>query len=224
MKIKTQAAQAAQQIREILKKNFPTTKFSVKSENFAGGNAVTVSWIDSVAPKKVEALISHYQYGKFNSMEDIYEYNNSRDDIPQTKYLSCNRKISDEVYQREFEKYLNKNVGWREKITNLNENSNWLKENWGAWTASDWIYRQICEEDLFLKEPKKEVESFKVEGLELVDYSEKAIALFGNTKEIKEKLKEIGGRFNPFLTKDGEKMAGWIFAKSKENELKNLIA
>lgn len=224
MKIKTQAAQAAQQIREILKKEFPTIKFSVKSDNYSMGDSVNVSWVDGVAPKKVYALIGHYQYGKFNGMEDIYEYTNRRDDIPQTKYLFCDRKISDEMYQREFEKYMNQNNGWKENLVSVHQTSHWLQANWGAWTAGNWIYRQICEQDLISEEPKKAVESLKVEGLELVDYSEKAIALFGNTKEIKEKLKEIGGRFNPFLTRNGEKMAGWIFSKSKENELKNLIA
>lgn len=57
------------------------------------------------------------------------------------------------------------------------------------------------------------------ESVKLVDYSEKALAFFGNTKPLKDKLKELGGRFNPFLQHDGERMAGWIFPKSKESEL-----
>ena len=57
----------------------------------------------------------------------------------------------------------------------------------------------------------------------IVDYSEKAIALFGDTKSVKDNLKELGGRFNPKLTHEGEKKAGWIFSKSKENELRNLL-
>ena len=60
-------------------------------------------------------------------------------------------------------------------------------------------------------------------GCKLVDYSDKAIALFGNTKPLKEKLKEIGGKFNPFLNNEGEKMAGWIFPKSKMDELKTIL-
>jgi hypothetical protein len=34
---------------------------------------------------------------------------------------------------------------------------------------------------------------------------------------------DLGGRFNPKLTHEGEKKAGWIFSKSKENELNNLL-
>jgi hypothetical protein len=43
-------------------------------------------------------------------------------------------------------------------------------------------------------------------GCKVVDYSEKALAIFGNTKPIKDKLKAIGARFNPFLNNEGEKM------------------
>ena len=60
-------------------------------------------------------------------------------------------------------------------------------------------------------------------NFELVDYSEKALALFGDTKPIKEQLKEIGGRFNPYLNYNGQKRAGWIFSKSKAEQLKNII-
>lgn len=73
-------------------------------------------------------------------------------------------------------------------------------------------------------EEAKEVESVTVEDLEMVDYSEKAIAVFGDTKAIKEQLKELGGRFNPALNYNGEKRAGWIFSKKKADEVRNLMA
>lgn len=67
------------------------------------------------------------------------------------------------------------------------------------------------------------VEPVTVEGLEVVDYSEKAIAVFGDTKAIKEQLKELGGRFNPSLNYNGEKRAGWIFSKKQADKVKELI-
>lgn len=73
-------------------------------------------------------------------------------------------------------------------------------------------------------EEAKEVEAVTVESLEMVDYSDKAIAVFGDTKTIKEQLKELGGRFNPALNYNGEKRAGWIFSKKKANEVRNLMA
>lgn len=53
----------------------------------------------------------------------------------------------------------------------------------------------------------------------MVEYSAKAIAVFGDTKTIKEELKAMGGRFNSRLTFNGEKLAGWIFPKSQEQRL-----
>lgn len=72
-------------------------------------------------------------------------------------------------------------------------------------------------------EEAKEMEAVTVEGLEMVDYSEKAIAVFGDTKAIKEQLKELGGRFNPSLNYNGEKRAGWIFSKKQADKVKELI-
>ena len=78
-------------------------------------------------------------------------------------------------------------------------------------------------------EIQKELKTVKREavinqnGVQMVDYSEKAIAVIGNTFEIKEHLKELGGRFNRFLTVDGEKVAGWIFSKNLQNEVSDLL-
>ena len=73
-------------------------------------------------------------------------------------------------------------------------------------------------------EEAKEVEAVTVEGIEVVDYSEKAIAVFGDTKAIKGQLKEIGGRFNPSLNYSGGKRAGWIFSKKQADKVKELIS
>lgn len=54
----------------------------------------------------------------------------------------------------------------------------------------------------------EEIGSFKI-----VDYSEKAFAVVGDTRAIKDTLKQHGGRFNPSLTVGGSKCAGWIFSK-----------
>lgn len=57
----------------------------------------------------------------------------------------------------------------------------------------------------------------------LVNYSDKAIALFGDTKAIKEQIKAIGGRFNPFLNNGGQKEAGWILPATKRQQAEMLI-
>jgi hypothetical protein len=57
----------------------------------------------------------------------------------------------------------------------------------------------------------------------IVDYSQKALAVFGDTRSIKERLKELGGKFNSRLTHNEKKQAGWIFQKSKEQEIRDLL-
>ncbi len=59
--------------------------------------------------------------------------------------------------------------------------------------------------------------------IEIVDYTEKSIAVFGNTFLIKEKLKELGGKYNANLKKGEEKVPGWILTKSKKNEVSKII-
>ena len=72
--------------------------------------------------------------------------------------------------------------------------------------------------------PEQEQRQTTVQGdFILVNYSEKAIALFGDTKPIKDALSDLGGRFNGRLTYRGEKCAGWIFPKAKEMQVRELI-
>jgi hypothetical protein len=52
--------------------------------------------------------------------------------------------------------------------------------------------------------------------LVISEYSDKAIVLRGNTKPIKDQLKQLGGSFN-FKLKGG---AGWIFSKKREAEIR----
>lgn len=56
-------------------------------------------------------------------------------------------------------------------------------------------------------------------GLKLIDYSEKAIAIIGDTKPMVAKLKQLGGRFNPRLSCG----AGWIFSKRKEADVRRSL-
>lgn len=72
------------------------------------------------------------------------------------------------------------------------------------------------------KESKEEAERPETPGerLELVGYSEKAVAVIGDTKDYREQLKAMGGRFNARLTCG----PGWVFTRRKEAELREFIA
>jgi hypothetical protein len=59
--------------------------------------------------------------------------------------------------------------------------------------------------------------------LRVIDYSEKAIALVGDTFSIKDKIKQIGGTFNKSLHIDNSTVPGWIFPINKKNEVEELV-
>ena len=72
------------------------------------------------------------------------------------------------------------------------------------------------------KEPEEESEEQEAEELpkfRIIDYSEKAIAVVGDTKDIKDQLKALCGRFNPKLSCG----AGWIFSKKMQPEVEKLL-
>jgi len=89
---------AAKNIRTELKAAFPKVKFSVTSDKFAGGNAVRITYTDGPCSESVEAICEKYQTGNFNSMEDLYEYDNDNlwtDAFGSSKYVTVNRNFSD---------------------------------------------------------------------------------------------------------------------------------
>ena len=66
---------------------------------------------------------------------------------------------------------------------------------------------------------KAEINEENKLNVQIIDYSEKAIAVIGDTKEIKEELKAAGGRFNPRLSCG----AGWIFSKKAMEKVQQII-
>ena len=89
-------------------------------------------------------------------------------------------------------------------------------------------YRETAPENreisLYTKpEPKKnktnETKTIVAKGVQIIDYSEKAIAVVGETRAIKETLKTLGGKFNRHLSCG----AGWIFSKTKEATLREAL-
>jgi len=58
----------------------------------------------------------------------------------------------------------------------------------------------------------------------MVDYSEKSVAVFGDTQDIEDKFEKLGGKHNEFLKYNGQKQEGWIFPLSKKEDVEKLIA
>ncbi len=106
--------------------------------------------------------------------------------------------------------------GWEARKENLNLNN--LDYLYIAATES----RYYCNEVEQTGSIEDSTEAIKNGSIELIQYSEKALAVLGETKLIKETLKGLGGRFNFRLThpETGQKFAGWIFPLAKMETLK----
>jgi hypothetical protein len=57
----------------------------------------------------------------------------------------------------------------------------------------------------------------------IIDYSENSICVLGDTYSIRGRLIEIGGRYNKYLNVGGEKVAGWIFPKTKREIVEDVL-
>lgn len=204
-------------IRTELKRNFPGVKFSVKK---SGYDCYNITWNDGPTTEQIDAIVGKYKTGTFDAYTDYHD----SEDSPFTvqfggcDYIFTNKEVTDEGRKKV-----------REMFPDLNEENyrSYQFENNIVARATitdsfDEVIRKLAyHTDLSPKvEPKAEPKEVQVSGeFSIVDYSEKAIAVTGDTKSIKDQLKKLGGRFNGKLSCG----PGWIFSKKKEDEVRELL-
>ena len=96
--MRTEAAKAAQIVRKTLKENGISAK--VSSKNYTGGSSLYITINQDVLPATLEEIKSYanqFEYGSFDGMTDCYNYDNTRDDIPQVKFVFVEVNYSDEI-------------------------------------------------------------------------------------------------------------------------------
>lgn len=208
---KLSTKEIAAKVRVFAKKNFPEFKFSVRSEWSMYTDSLHIELKEGICIPFVEGSRSA-ERGYMSTMNTVKGW--EKDLTPEifkvldavTTYASSFRYDDSDGMQDYYDTnfYLSIKVGDEYKVIEPKAKKSSVKPE--------------------RVEEAKEVEAVTAEGLEIVDYSEKAIAVFGDTKAIKEQLKELGGRFNPSLNYNGEKRAGWIFSKKQADKVKELIA
>jgi hypothetical protein len=218
-----------------LKKNFPNFKFSVRKDYY---DSYTVAWADGPTEGEVDNVVSKFVDHENDFTGDFRDPNPSNFNkvFGGFKYVSTSRSFSEKVSAlldsfKILDKTKDNDFSWEVETnfyrilrkTSFASNVEFLeiKKIEGFSGSYEDSFEFICKESASSTGISQEKNNL---NLVLVDYSEKAIALFGETKEIKDSLKEIGGRFNKFLTHNGDKKAGWIFSKTKTSELESLIS
>jgi hypothetical protein len=157
--MKTESAKAAAIIKAELKKH--GIKASVRSRNFSMGDAVDITVYDQLPAvfKKIEEFSGQFQYGSFNGMEDIYEYTNSRKDIPQAKYVHVRNEYSDELRQKAWS-FIREYYGYDDQPEDVKEASRIYLSKHCEW-ADTIIYRTLRNEGAFwtANKPRVRVEA-----------------------------------------------------------------
>lgn len=198
-------------VRIFARKNFPDFKFSVRTERSMCTDSMYIELKAGTCIPFVEGSRSA-ERGYMSTMSTVKGWEDEL--TPEmfkvldavTTYASSFRYDDSDGMQDYFDTnfYIHIKVGDEYQVVEPKEKKNTLKKG--------------------KEDAAGVVEYVKAECLEIVDYSEKAIAVFGDTKAIKDQLKDLGGRFNPALNYDGEKRAGWIFSKEQADKVRELLA
>lgn len=203
-------------IRTELKREFPQVKFSVKK---SGYDCYNISWTDGPTTEQVEKIVNRYKTGCFDAYTD-YHYSESSpftDLFGGVDYIFTSREISETALKQTRERY--KDLTADNMRTYNYDNGEFVHLAYDARTLDELISRIAWRLDFMPKIEKKETETVKADGVQIVDYSEKAFVITGDTREIKATLKALGGRFNPRLSCG----AGWVFSKKKETEIREKL-
>ena len=226
------AAHVAKNIRKDLAMNFPGQKFSVKKEDYS---SIRVSWTDGPAADDVRRVAEkHKLSGKYDPFNpDLMDYEDTAftEVFGGVEYLWIEREYAADTLKACEAEVLAACPGLAEEVHyktafDLPGFSELYNEHADALRGMSWynvtsVARNILsKKDLSKKQDGRKdtekVQERKPGGLELVDYSEKAFAIIGETRSISEKLKSLGGKFNARLSCG----AGWIFSKKKEDAVR----
>ncbi len=201
-----------------LKHRFPDTKFSIRKW---GHDSVTIRWKDGASYSGVQEVENLFVDHETDFTGDFRDYapSNFNRLFGGINYISLERDMDDEI---------KKLVGVLvEKYSDYNEYELETKLRriwWGADIprgAKNFRLTQIKYSGLIenmykiefdAKETELDYDSMDSDGIEIIDYSDKSVAVIGDTKPIKEHLKALGGRFNYRLSCG----PGWIFPKRKK--------
>ena len=200
----------------LLKHNFPGVRFTGRK----GYDSMTVKWSDGPSESEVQKILNIFEDAFDGDWQTDYYHTTC---TPFTSVFGgwdsvrAEREYSDAFMERcksEAAKFnTDADFGWHVQEVFKSHLNEYYRNNRNEW------WRVIAEHTSdYKKSDKPQIKpSESVSGeFSIIDYSNKAIAVIGDTKSVKDKLKELGGRFNPRLSCG----AGWIFSKKKESDVR----
>lgn len=234
--LKTNNARKAN-ILAMCRSAFPGVKFSLK-KNDGWGASYTLSWVDEMTEKefreKTDLILFEHGHEYFDGMTDSTGYthqefsdfadftmgkNATRGDV------ELSREVSEKAYKKADEVLAELGItkeNCEDTMYRLHDRPEFEHFNYNRHTEFRSIRYWVAHNVSFYVEqtPKNEPQEPINGDFQIIPYSERAIVVLGDTKAIKDELKKLGGRFNPKLSCG----AGWVFPRTKEDELKKLLA
>ncbi len=210
-----------------LKHRFPDTKFSIRKQHYG---CIYISWVDGASLSEVKKVSSMFEDHETDETGDFRDYSPSNFNLvfgginfifEERDYSFDIEKLAEELSVKA--QYDKRDA--REDVYKILCQTSFPKgavnirierSNISCGSMSD--FYKIASDEVENKEVKNvEANMAPTEGVEVVDYSDKSFVLYGNTKPIKEQLKELGGRFNMNLrASNGFTFAGWVFPITKK--------
>jgi hypothetical protein len=203
----------------LLTRTFPRVKFSVKCEHDYTYN---VSWVDGPTDESVRKITGMFVDHHRDFTGDYYDYEPSNFNrvFGGFKFVFTDREYSEKVQE-----YIKSNFNneYRDPAREMFGRA--LNETDFPINYNSFDYNPANNPKFTFEVPEtpqtetSSIENMEIGDLKIIDYSEKSFVVTGNTKPIKDTLKDLGGKFN-FRLSCG---AGWVFSKTKIEEVKSKL-
>lgn len=218
-------------IRAELKKHWPNTKFTVRYKSFAGGDEYLVSWEDGATMKEVESVVKKFQNSHADETGDYWDYDSSEFNelFGGVKYVMTSRSISDDVYNKvreELSDLTDEQVRTQTYKCDKDDVMRVIMAGY-AFSVDDVVHQVARSRSWYVGATHKDMPDGVTEKLPacgdfaVKDYTEKSFCVVGDTKPIKDYLKEMGGRFNKKLYSGT--VAGWVFPIAVREEVEAFL-
>lgn len=206
----------------LLTRTFPHVKFSVKCEHDYTYN---VSWVDGPTDDSVSEITRKFVDHHRDFTGDYYDYEPSNFNrvFGGFRFVFTNRNYSEKVQE-----FIKSNFNNEYRDPEREMFGRYLEETDFPLHYTSFEYNTSANPKITFEVPETpqteltSIETIEVCDLKIIDYSERSFVVTGNTKPIKDTLRELGGKFN-FKLSCG---VGWVFSKTKIEEVKcklNLI-
>lgn len=209
----------ATRVRAYAKKRWPGYRWSVRTSYYSGGSSITLVLISGEEPAFI-AGSKEEQRGYISTCRDVRDFSGITDTVANVVNDVCDYMASYNYDDCDgMQDYFDVNFYTHIYIGDYNKPYE-VKLRKGSH-----IENATTSDSVESIDYKSESIIYGIYGnIEIVEYSEKAIAIFGDTHALKSELTNAGGRFNRSLRYKEGRCPGWIFSKNHARMLGEILS